>query len=143
MQVAQIVDAFSRYGVIFMLFMVGLQTSISEMRDVGGDSIRVALIGVIALAVLVPRLLLAQPADAESRQLHLQELDKRTVEIDYTSQFTPLNDILSQLGGGDGDDDLLYQRRRAPAAPAGDAKAGGHHSGLAKTLGCILRQNHE
>jgi Kef-type K+ transport system membrane component KefB len=51
MQVAQIVDAFSRYGVIFMLF---------EMRDVGADSIRVAIIGVIApvaLGFVVTRLL--------------------------------------------------------------------------------------
>ena len=60
MQVAQVVDAFSRYGVIFMLFMVGLQTNISEMRVVGGDSIRVAIIGVIApvaLGFAVTRLL--------------------------------------------------------------------------------------
>ena len=65
MQVAQVVDAFSRYGVIFMLFMVGLQTSISEMRDVGGDSIRVALIGVIAPVTLgfgVTRLLMPDMA---------------------------------------------------------------------------------
>ena len=52
MQVAQVVDAFSRYGVIFMLFMVGLQTNIAEMRDVGADSVRVAIIGVIAPVAL-------------------------------------------------------------------------------------------
>jgi Kef-type K+ transport system membrane component KefB len=60
MQVAQIVDAFSRYGVIFMLFMVGLQTNLGEMRDVGADSVRVAIIGVIApvaLGFAVTRLL--------------------------------------------------------------------------------------
>ena len=61
MQVAQIVDAFSRYGVIFMLFMVGLQTNLDEMRDVGADSVRVAIIGVfapVALGFGVTRLLM-------------------------------------------------------------------------------------
>ena len=33
LQVAHTVDVFSRYGVIFMLFLVGLDTSVSEMRD--------------------------------------------------------------------------------------------------------------
>ncbi|MDH4314140.1 MAG: cation:proton antiporter [Gammaproteobacteria bacterium] len=47
MQVAQTVDVFSRYGVIFLLFVVGLETEISEMRRVGADSIRVAVLGVI------------------------------------------------------------------------------------------------
>jgi Kef-type K+ transport system membrane component KefB len=46
LQVAQTVDVFSRYGVIFMLFLVGLDTSIDEMRRVGADSARVAVIGV-------------------------------------------------------------------------------------------------
>ena len=46
LQVAHTVDVFSRYGVIFMLFLVGLDTSVSEMRRVGGDSARVAIIGV-------------------------------------------------------------------------------------------------
>ena len=44
---AQAVDVFSRYGVIFLLFMVGLNTNLDEMRSVGRDSIRVAIIGVI------------------------------------------------------------------------------------------------
>lgn len=48
LQVAHTVDVFSRYGVIFMLFMVGLDTDISQMRKVGSDSIRVAIIGVVA-----------------------------------------------------------------------------------------------
>ncbi|HEY5644257.1 MAG TPA: cation:proton antiporter [Woeseiaceae bacterium] len=52
MQVAQSVDTFSRYGVIFLLFMVGLQTDLDEMREVGADSIRVALLGV-ALPLLL------------------------------------------------------------------------------------------
>ncbi len=46
MQVAQAVDLFSRYGVIFLLFMVGLNTDLDEMKRVGRDSLRVALIGV-------------------------------------------------------------------------------------------------
>ena len=46
-QVAQTLDVFSRYGIIFLLFMVGLRTSIKEMRRVGPDSLRVALIGVL------------------------------------------------------------------------------------------------
>ena len=46
LQVAHSVDVFSRYGIIFLLFMVGLETNISELRRVGGDAIRVALIGV-------------------------------------------------------------------------------------------------
>ena len=47
MQVAQTVDVFSRYGVIFLLFMVGLETNLDEMRQVGAESIRVAIIGVV------------------------------------------------------------------------------------------------
>ncbi len=48
MQVAHAVDLFSRYGVIFLLFMVGLETNLDEMKRVGADSIRVALLGVVA-----------------------------------------------------------------------------------------------
>jgi Kef-type K+ transport system membrane component KefB len=47
MQVAHAVDIFSRYGVIFLLFMVGLETNIDDMRRAGVESIRVAIIGVI------------------------------------------------------------------------------------------------
>lgn len=47
MQVAQTVDVFSRYGVIFLLFMVGLETELDELREVGADSARVAIIGVV------------------------------------------------------------------------------------------------
>jgi Kef-type K+ transport system membrane component KefB len=46
LQISHTVDVFSRYGIIFLLFMVGLETNIGEMRRVGGDSVRVALIGV-------------------------------------------------------------------------------------------------
>ena len=47
MQVAHAVDVFSRYGVIFLLFMVGLETNPDELASVGKDSIRVAIIGVV------------------------------------------------------------------------------------------------
>ncbi len=47
MQVAHAVDIFSRYGIIFMLFMVGIETEIAELRKVGADSIRVAIIGIV------------------------------------------------------------------------------------------------
>ena len=60
-QVAQTLDVFSRYGIIFLLFMVGLRTSVEEMRQVGTDSIRVALIGVLlpfALGFAASRLLI-------------------------------------------------------------------------------------
>jgi len=64
MQVAQTVDVFSRYGVIFLLFVVGLEVDTNEMRRVGADSIRVAIIGVVvpfafgfaAAAILMPEL---------------------------------------------------------------------------------------
>lgn len=52
MQVAQTVDVFSRYGVIFLLFMVGLETNLDELKRVGADSIRVALIGIVAPVTL-------------------------------------------------------------------------------------------
>lgn len=52
MQVAYAVDIFSRYGVIFLLFMVGLETNLDEMQSVGADSIRVAILGVVAPVLL-------------------------------------------------------------------------------------------
>jgi len=52
LQVAQTVDVFSRYGVIFLLFLVGLETSVTEMRQVGGNSMRVAVVGVVLPFVL-------------------------------------------------------------------------------------------
>ena len=60
-QVAHTLDVFSRYGIIFLLFMVGLRTSVDEMRQVGPDSLRVAVIGVLlpfALGFASSRLLL-------------------------------------------------------------------------------------
>jgi len=61
LQVAHTVDVFSRYGIIFLLFLVGLDTSIDEMRKVGPDSSRVAIIGILlpfALGVLASTLLI-------------------------------------------------------------------------------------
>jgi len=62
-RVAYVVDSFSRYGVIFLLFMVGLETSIDEIKHTGKESIRVALLGVfvpILLGFLVTLLLIPQ-----------------------------------------------------------------------------------
>ena len=47
-RVAYVVDSFSRYGVIFLLFMVGLETSLDEIKHTGHESIRVAFLGVLA-----------------------------------------------------------------------------------------------
>ena len=47
LQVAHTVDVFSRYGVIFLLFLVGLESSVEEMRTVGPESLRVAIAGVL------------------------------------------------------------------------------------------------
>lgn len=52
LQVAHAVDVFSRYGIIFLLFLVGLDTSIEEMKRVGPESIRVAIIGVVLPFIL-------------------------------------------------------------------------------------------
>jgi len=52
LQVAQAVDIFSRYGVIFLLFHVGLDTCVAELREVGSNSLKVAIIGVLAPFVL-------------------------------------------------------------------------------------------
>ena len=48
LKMAQTVDIFSRYGIIFMLFLVGLETSITELRSVGRESTLVSIIGVVA-----------------------------------------------------------------------------------------------
>ena len=62
-QVAHTVDVFSRYGVIFLLFLVGLETSVQEMRRVGGEAVRVAVVGVIlpfALGLAVVHMLMPE-----------------------------------------------------------------------------------
>ncbi|MGI9344005.1 MAG: cation:proton antiporter [Gammaproteobacteria bacterium] len=48
LQVAHSVDVFSRYGVIFLLFLVGLESSVEKMAHVGAEAARVAVIGVAA-----------------------------------------------------------------------------------------------
>ncbi len=61
LQVAHIVDVFSRFGVIFMLFMVGLETNVQNIWETGTDSVRVAAIGVVvpfATGMLVAQLLM-------------------------------------------------------------------------------------
>ena len=52
LKIAYVVDIFSRYGVIFLLFMVGLESSIEELKHTGRESLCVALIGVVAPMVL-------------------------------------------------------------------------------------------
>jgi len=52
LQVAHTVDVFSRYGIIFLLFLVGIETSVDEMRKVGPNSSRVAVIGVLLPFIL-------------------------------------------------------------------------------------------
>lgn len=60
--VAHAVDVFSRYGVIFLLFMVGLGTDFNAMKSVGADSIRVALLGVaMPVAIGFASVLLLRP----------------------------------------------------------------------------------
>ncbi|WP_133129740.1 cation:proton antiporter [Legionella yabuuchiae] len=52
LKVAYVVDIFSRYGVIFLLFMVGLETSVDELMHTGTESLKVAIIGVLAPILL-------------------------------------------------------------------------------------------
>jgi len=46
--IAHAVDVFSRYGVIFLLFLVGLESSVEEMRAAGKPSVKVAVVGMIS-----------------------------------------------------------------------------------------------
>lgn len=48
LKMAYIIDIFSRYGVIFLLFMVGLESSVEELKHTGRESMLVAIIGVVA-----------------------------------------------------------------------------------------------
>jgi Kef-type K+ transport system membrane component KefB len=57
------IDLLSRIGVIVLLFLVGLETSIREIKDVGGTSLLVAVFGVVCpflLAMAVLALLFPQ-----------------------------------------------------------------------------------
>lgn len=45
-------DIFARYGLIFLLFLVGLENSLKELQHTGRASVQVALLGVIVPIVL-------------------------------------------------------------------------------------------
>ncbi|ASQ46380.1 cation:proton antiporter [Legionella clemsonensis] len=47
-KIGYVLDVFSRYGVIFLLFMVGLESSMEELKHTGRESIQVAVLGVLA-----------------------------------------------------------------------------------------------
>lgn len=47
-KIAYVLDVFSRYGLIYLLFMVGLETSWHDLRQVGRPAFQVATIGVLA-----------------------------------------------------------------------------------------------
>ncbi len=51
-KLAYVLDIFSRYGVIFLLFKVGLETSVEELRHTGREAFQVALLGVLAPIIL-------------------------------------------------------------------------------------------
>ena len=48
LSIAHTADVFSRYGMIFLMFLVGLESSVEEMRRAGGASLKVALVGMLA-----------------------------------------------------------------------------------------------
>lgn len=52
LKVSYVIDAFSRYGVIFLLFMVGVESSVVELKKTGRESFQVALLGVLAPMIL-------------------------------------------------------------------------------------------
>lgn len=63
LKVSYVVDIFSRYGVLFLLFMVGVESSVADLRRTGRASLQVALIGVVApmlLGFLVTRIFLPE-----------------------------------------------------------------------------------
>jgi Kef-type K+ transport system membrane component KefB len=47
LSIAHTVDIFSRYGVIFLMFLVGLESSVEEMRSAGMPSLKVAVVGMV------------------------------------------------------------------------------------------------
>jgi Kef-type K+ transport system membrane component KefB len=51
-KIAYVLDVFSRYGLIYLLFMVGLESSWAELKMVGKPAMKVASLGVIAPIVL-------------------------------------------------------------------------------------------
>lgn len=60
-KIGYVLDGFSRYGVIFLLFMVGLESSVEDLKKTGAAATKVALIGVgapIALGYAVSMVLM-------------------------------------------------------------------------------------
>lgn len=51
-KVAYVLDILARYGVIFLLFKVGLESSVEELKHTGKEAIRVAIIGVVVPIIL-------------------------------------------------------------------------------------------
>jgi len=51
-KIGYMVDILSRYGVIFLLFMVGLESSVDELKKTGLESVRVAVLGIVAPILL-------------------------------------------------------------------------------------------
>lgn len=47
LSIVHTVDMFSRYGVIFLMFLVGLESSVEEMRSAGMPSLKVAIVGMV------------------------------------------------------------------------------------------------
>lgn len=52
LSIAYVLDVFSRYGLIYLLFMVGLETSWHDLRSNGKPAFMVAFLGVIAPVAL-------------------------------------------------------------------------------------------
>lgn len=51
-KVGYALDLFSRFGLIFLLFMVGLESPLSQLRHTGKESLRVAVLGILAPVLL-------------------------------------------------------------------------------------------
>ncbi|MBA4697586.1 MAG: cation:proton antiporter [Legionella sp.] len=52
LKVSYILDVFSHFGVIFLLFMAGLESSVEELKQTGWESLRVACLGVLLPIIL-------------------------------------------------------------------------------------------
>lgn len=62
LQILQIIDVLAKYGLIFLLFLVGLGTSVKELGNTGVDSTRVAVLGsAIPFMLGMATVMLVQP----------------------------------------------------------------------------------
>jgi Kef-type K+ transport system membrane component KefB len=52
LKIALILDIFSRFGIVLLLFLVGLESSIGELQQTGRQALQVAIIGVLAPMIL-------------------------------------------------------------------------------------------